>query len=78
MLIMMVAVMLDYRNIVDSNIILQPTTPNKMSLTNSPASVSFCVQTYVELDIIRPVGCQTGLIHELFDVGIVPGNNQFK
>ncbi len=34
MLMMIVAIVLDYLNIAKSDIVLQPTTPNKMSLTN--------------------------------------------
>jgi len=34
MLIMFVAIVLDYLNIANSDLIVQPTTPNKMSLTN--------------------------------------------
>ncbi len=73
--LMIVAIYLDYRNIALSNIILQPTTPNKMSLTNQPYSTPFCVQSYVELNMVQPIGCQSGLIGELYSAGIVPGNN---
>jgi hypothetical protein len=34
MALMIVAIVLDYRNIAQSDYILQPTSPNKMSLTN--------------------------------------------